>query len=328
MARGPRRVFLSHTAELGQYPHNRSFVAAAVDAVNRAGDLVVDVDDSTARADKPAAYIQQQVRACDLYVGLIGTRYGSPVRDRPEVSYAELEFNTATEAGLPRLVFVLDTVADVGMPASALIDREFGARQDAFRDRLRDAGITVGVFASPDQLELVLLQALMELQQQVAPAARGRIFMSYRREESAYSANWLYTLLTEQFGDGQVFMDVDDIEPGANFVDVINAAVGSCEVMLAMIGDRWLAITDVDGGRRIDDPVDFVRLEIEAALARNIRVIPILVSGAKMPRARDLPASIDALAYRQALELTAHRFKLDLGRLIKALENALSASRN
>jgi hypothetical protein len=216
------------------------------------------------------------------------------------------------------------------IPASRLFDgdRNLLVRQQAFRDRLREAGITVGKVASPEQLEVVLVQALHEILLPVAPVARGRIFISYRREEAAYPANWLYSLLTEHFGERHVFMDVDDIEPGANFVDVIDAAVASTEVMLALIGDRWLAVTDADGKRRIDDPVDFVRLEIEAALARSIRVIPILVNGARMPRAGDLPASVEALAYRQALELSARRFQLDLGRFLKALDNTLSASVN
>lgn len=323
--RPPRRVFLSYTPEFSQYPRDRTFVAAAKEAVARAGEMSADLTDLPAREDMSAAYIQEQVRASDVYVGLIGFRYGSPVRDRPNVSETELAYQTATEAGMPRLVFLLDQNAVVPLPHTYLTDPDYGERQRAFRDRLYDAGITVGRFASPNQLVLVLYQALQENRQPVAAAARGRIFMSYRREESAYPANWLYTLLSEHFGDGQVFMDVDDIEPGANFVDVINDAVGSCEVMLAMIGDRWLTVTDADGSRRIDDSVDFVRLEIEAALARNIRVIPILVSGAKMPRQRDLPSSINALAYRQALELTAHRFKPDLARLLKALDNTLSA---
>lgn len=298
--------------------------------MTRAGDAIGDMAYFTARDDKPAAYVQQQVRSCDLYVGLIGLRYGSPVRDRPEMSYPELEFETATEAGMPRLVFMLDEDVVLPIPASRLFDgdRNLLVRQQAFRDRLREAGITVGKVASPEQLEVVLVQALHETLLPVAPVARGRIFISYRREEAAYPANWLYSLLTEHFGERHVFMDVDDIEPGANFVDVINAAVASTEVMLALIGDRWLAVTDADGKRRIDDPVDFVRLEIEAALARSIRVIPILVNGARMPRAGDLPASVEALAYRQALELSAHRFQLDLGRLLKALDNTLSASVN
>ena len=323
-------MFLSHTAELREFPAGRSFVAAAEAAVSRAGDAVTDMAYFAARDDKPAAYIREKVLACDVYVGLIGLRYGSPVRDHPEVSYSELEFETATQAGLPRLVFILDEDAALPIPAAKLWDSDFQlqSRQRAFRDRLRDAGITVGKVASPEQLELVLLQALQETRQKVAAAARGRIFMSYRRQESAYPANWLCTRLSEQFGDGHVFMDVDDIEPGANFVDVINAAVGSCEVLLAVIGDRWLTITDAVGRRRIDDPVDFVRLEIEAALTRKIRVIPILVNGARMPRAGDLPTSIEGLAYRQALELSPNRFELDLAPLFKALDNTLSPSRD
>jgi hypothetical protein len=85
---------------------------------------------------------------------------------------------------------------------------------------------------------------------------------------------------------------------------VITAAVGSCDVLLALIGNDWLTITDEDGRRRLDDPADFVRLEIEAALARNVRVIPILVEGARMPRAVELPASLAGLVRRQALELS------------------------
>src|SRR6266700_8311651 len=111
-----------------------SYVAAAERAVSAAGHVIVDMADFPA-ADLPAAQLcVDRVRGCDVYVGILGTRYGSPVRVKPEVSYTELEFDTATEAGLDRLVFLLDTeAADVGIPASRLMDREFGARQDTFR---------------------------------------------------------------------------------------------------------------------------------------------------------------------------------------------------
>ena len=147
---GAQRVFLSHTSELREFPPDRSFVAAAEAAVTRAGDAIADMAYFTARDDKPADYCRDKVRRCDVYVGLIGLRHGSPVRDEPEVSYTELEFDTATEAGLPRLVFVLDTsAADVGIPVARLMDAEFGARQEAFRRRVRDSGLTVQSFVSP-----------------------------------------------------------------------------------------------------------------------------------------------------------------------------------
>jgi hypothetical protein len=94
------------------------------------------------------------------------------------------------------------------------------------------------------------------------PAASGRIFVSYRREETAYPAAWLYDRLADRFGDGQVFKDVDSIELGDDFAEVITGAVGSCDVLLALIGNQWLRITDEHGRRRLDDPDDFVRVEI------------------------------------------------------------------
>jgi TIR domain len=152
----------------------------------------------------------------------------------------------------------------------------------------------------------------------------GRIFMSYRREETAYPAGWLFDRLASHFGRGQVFKDVDSIELGDDFVEVITTAVGSCDVLLALIGDRWLTITDQDGRRRLDNPDDFVRLEIEAALTRNVRVIPILVEGARMPRADELPASLAKLVRRQALELSPSRFDFDTRRLLRVLDRTIT----
>jgi TIR domain len=159
------------------------------------------------------------------------------------------------------------------------------------------------------------------------PSEAGRIFISYRRGETAYPAGWLYDRLADHYGGGQVFKDVDSIELGDDFVEVITRAVGSCDVLLALIGEDWLTITDAQGRRRLDDPHDFVRLEIEAALARNVLVIPILVGGARMPAVEELPDSLARLAHRQALELSPARFDFDTGRLLKVLDKTLAEIR-
>ena len=159
-------------------------------------------------------------------------------------------------------------------------------------------------------------------------AVSGRIFISYRRDDTAYPAGWLFDRLADQFGHDQIFKDVDSIQLGDDFAEVITAAVASCNVLLAVIGKQWLTITDEQGRRRLDNPDDFVRLEIEAALARNVRVIPILVDGARMPPADQLPASIVKLARRNALDLSPNRFTSDTGRLLTVLERTLAESQS
>ena len=146
------------------------------------------------------------------------------------------------------------------------------------------------------------------------------IFISYRREDSGGYAGRLYDRLREQFGVGQVFMDIDTLQPGLDFVEAINRAVGSCDVFIALIGTQWLTTTDRTGRRRLDDPEDFVRLEISAALDRDIRVIPVLVGGATMPGSTDLPDALKRVSRRDALEISDTRFDYDVGRLIEAIE--------
>ena len=156
------------------------------------------------------------------------------------------------------------------------------------------------------------------------PMATGaRIFISYRRGDSSAHAGRLSDRLAAEFGDQHVFMDVDTIEPGADFVDYIDEAVGSCDVLIALIGDEWLEARDDTGNRRLEDPDDFVRLEVAAGLARDIRVIPVLVEGAVMPRAHELPEPIRTLARRNALEISDLRWRHDAGRLIETIHKVL-----
>jgi len=156
-----------------------------------------------------------------------------------------------------------------------------------------------------------------------ASETSGRIFISYRRQDSAYPAGWLYDRLADRFGADQIFKDVDSIELGDDFVETITNAVGSCDILLALIGQEWLDIAGSDGTRRLDDPDDFVRLEIEAALERKVLLIPILVDGALMPRGDQLPPSIAPMVRRQALELSPNRFRADTERLLDVMERTL-----
>ncbi len=153
------------------------------------------------------------------------------------------------------------------------------------------------------------------------------IFISYRREDSAAPTRRLYELLCARFGPTSVFIDVETIEIGADFTEVIDTKVRFCDGLVAVIGKAWLTTGDAAGHRRLDDPTDWVRLEIAAALGRGIKIIPVLVDGAPMPTARDLPGPLVPLARHQALDLRSARFEEDAGRLGAALER-LGAGRN
>src|ERR1700680_4173663 len=125
-----------------------------------------------------------------------------------------------------------------------------------------------------------------------SPRGGGGIFINYRSEDTAASAGRLYDRLSVRFGEGLVLMDKYFIGVGENFNEAIIAAVSRCDILLVLIGRNWLAITDDRGRRRIDNPDDLLRVEIEIALQRDIRVVPVLVDGAVLPRARDLHSKL------------------------------------
>jgi TIR domain len=148
-----------------------------------------------------------------------------------------------------------------------------------------------------------------------------RLFISYRRADSAREAGRLYDAITRRLGVHNVFMDID-LRPGTDFVERIRQAVSACDVMLVLVGPRWATVEASDGLPRLADPEDFVRLEVEAGLHRpNVAVIPVLVAGARMPEPEHLPLGMRPLLRLKAPEISDSRWRYDLDRLLDALEN-------
>jgi hypothetical protein len=159
----------------------------------------------------------------------------------------------------------------------------------------------------------------------MAPNTKG-IFISYRRAGNAAYAGRLADKLSEHFGEHMVFRDIDSIEPGLDFAEAIERAVGSSEVLIAVIGRSWLTATDTTGRERLQNPDDYVRMEIVTALRRNIRVIPVLVEGASMPSVDELPGDLAPLTRRHAFELHESSWREGVQRLVTRLEKVVGPS--
>jgi hypothetical protein len=145
------------------------------------------------------------------------------------------------------------------------------------------------------------------------------VFISYRRDDTAGEARALYKDLVASLGADSVFMDVDNIALGRDFREALQERLESCDVMLALMGDEWLDTKSASGKRRLDDPDDFVRQEIAAALKRNIPVTPVLLQGVQMPSADDLPEDLESLAYRNGFEIRHRRWESDVQEMIVRL---------
>jgi TIR domain len=157
---------------------------------------------------------------------------------------------------------------------------------------------------------------------QPAGASSWGIFLSYRRQDAAPYACLLQVELRERIPDAPVFMDLDSIEAGADFAGVIGEAIGSCAVMVALIGRQWATLADEEGHRRLDNPDDYVRFEIQTALERGVRVIPVLVDGARPLRQQQLPAELQKLARLNAFELSYDRYQYDADRLLNIIHRS------
>ena len=153
----------------------------------------------------------------------------------------------------------------------------------------------------------------------------GGIFISYRHDDSRHAAGRLVDRLRQALGADELFMDVDNIDLGLDFVKVLSERVAACDVMLVIIGPQWLSATDPRGGRRIDNPHDFVRIEVESALARDVRVIPILIDGAHPPHPDEVPPSLEPLTRRQATTISHEHFGADVERIVTAVRHILPA---
>lgn len=152
----------------------------------------------------------------------------------------------------------------------------------------------------------------------------GKIFISYRREDTSGESGRLKDHLEREFGKGSIFYDVETLEAGLNFDQSIAHALNESQVLLAMIGPHWLKVKDVEGNARIQGVDDWVKKEISLALRRDIRVIPILVNGAKMPKSEDLPDELKELALRNAKEISSSRWTYDVEELAKVLKKLIT----
>jgi|SRR6185437_8111239 hypothetical protein len=150
------------------------------------------------------------------------------------------------------------------------------------------------------------------------------VFLSYRREDAGPYARSLQLQLTQRMPGVPVFIDMDSIEAGLDFAEVIEDAVRSCAVLVALIGRQWATLTDEDGHRRLDNPDDYVRFEVQAALERGIRVIPVLIDGAKPLRQQQLPTGLHKLARLNAHKLSYDRYQDDADRLLDLIQRVLA----
>jgi hypothetical protein len=174
-----------------------------------------------------------------------------------------------------------------------------------------------------------LVEARLNPPRTLSSTARSRasdvpsIFLCYRREDTQDAAGRLHDRLVDAYGLERVFMDIDSVPPGVNFVTYINQQLQGCAAVLVMIGRGWTAMTDPEGNRRLDDPADHVRVEVATALKQGVLVIPILVQNASMPRAADLPEDIRDVAFHNAMKLTPEFWRAGVERLITELDRVM-----
>jgi hypothetical protein len=168
-------------------------------------------------------------------------------------------------------------------------------------------------------------QDIASVQCEAVPSPPRGIFISYRRDDTGPYARLLQVYLQDSFRHAPVFIDLDSIEVGIDFTEAIKSGLRSCRVVVVLVGPKWLTLTDEKGVRRLDDPDDYLRLEIRTALENRARIIPVLIDGAKMPRQQELPADLCNLARLNAFEMSYSRYAYDAPRLAAVIQKALAA---
>jgi hypothetical protein len=291
--------------------------------------VFMDVDATAPGTSWRTSYLDW-LQSCDFVIAVIGPGWIEGMGEN-----VRLELEAALSSDHVTVIPVL--VNDARMPAPSELPDALGGLADMQPLSIR----------GPNSVEIPTLVSAIQRATRPAPGAgsdapsdqrapdteaptrpspSARIFVSYRRDDVPDATDRLVASLADRFGEHSVFIDVDSIEIGAEFADVIGDYIERCDVLLAVIGRGWLDATDDDGERRLDDPDDFVRLEIEAALARNVRVVPVLVHGAKVPRKTQLPETLAPMLKRSAAELPRKWFDAAVDELIQAVEKFARAT--
>ena len=202
-----------------------------------------------------------------------------------------------------------------------LRDRTLAEQEDR---RKQEASDQIEQGAEAAAAPVAEARAEQETRVQAGQLKRPKVFLCYRREDTQGFARGIYQTLAGKYGHEQVFRDIDSTPAGVRFSAWIESRVGQCSVMIVLIGDAWLTTKDQQGQRRLDSPKDWVRQEIEAALRRDIPIIPVCVQGAPMPSEDELLPSMAALAGFQSAEITDSRWDFDTGLLIQAIDNLIA----